>query len=230
MRAGLYGEVPDYGGLLADNPGGQSGFVKARQVVPGGPLAKAGVQEGDELRFEHSYERLRRAEVGETLAFTLDRGGVQSNRQLTVEPTVWNEANRQRNFQLLLNALAATVSMLIACFILWRGWGNKTAMLLGAALIALGSGGILLPPWASAPWLAVPMWSLVLVATALTSLLIPFAMRMFEEGVGPLPRWHWQAAKSFWLLPFPIALLLSWNIIGLANFGEAFVHGIRSCR
>ncbi len=178
VRAGFYGEVPEYGGLLADNPGGQSGFVKARQVVPGGPLAKAGVQEGDELRFEHSYERLRRAEVGETLAFTLDRGGVRTNRQLTVEPTIWNEANTRRNFQLLLNVLAATASMLIACFILWRGWGNKIAMLLGAALINLGSGGIQLPPWASEPWLAVPMWSLVLVGAALSSLLIPCAMRL----------------------------------------------------
>ena len=103
VRAGLYGAVPEYGGLLADNPGGQNGFVKARQVEPGGPMAKAGVQEGDALRFEHSYERMRRAEVGETLPFTLERGGAQSNRQLTIEPTVWNEANKQRNFQFLLN-------------------------------------------------------------------------------------------------------------------------------
>ena len=219
VRAGLYGDVPYYGGLLADNPGGQSGFVKARQVVPGGPLAKAGVQEGDELRFEHSYERLRRAEVGETLPFTLDRGGAQSNRQLIVEVTVWNEANTQRNFQFLLNKLAATISMLIACFILWRGWGNKTAMLLGTALIALGSGGVLLPPWSSEPWLAIPIWSLLLAAGALSCLLSPFAMRLYEEGVGPLPRWHWQAVKILLTLNVPYSVIGVWNIIGLAQFG-----------
>ncbi len=222
VRAGLYGAVPEYGGVLADNPGGQSGFVKARQVEPGGPMAKAGVQEGDALRFEHSYERLRRAEVGETLLFTLDRGGVRSNRQLTIEPTVWNEANTQRNFQLLLNLLAATVSLLIACFILWRGWGNKTAMLLGAALIPLGTGGFLLPPWASAPVLAIPMWSLVVLANALSSLLIPFVMRMVEENVGPLPRWHWRAANVYLALTIPFFAVLGWNVIGAADFGGVF--------
>ncbi len=219
VRAGLYGAVPEYGGVLADNPGGQSGFVKARQVEPGGPMAKAGVQEGDELRFEHSYEPLRRAEVGERLPFTRDRGGVRSDRQLTIEPNIWNEANTERNFQLLLNALAATVSLLIACFILWRGWGNKTAMLLGAALSPLGTGGFLLPPWASAPVLAIPMWSLVLLANALSSLLIPFAMRMVEENVGPLPRWHWRAANVYLALTIPFFAVLGWNVIGAADFG-----------
>jgi hypothetical protein len=225
VRAGLYGEVPEYGGLLADNPGGQSGFVKARQVEPGGPLAKAGVQEGDALRFEHSYEPLRRAEVGETLPFTLDHGGVRSNRQLTIEPTIWNEANKQQNFQLLLNLLAATVSLLIACFILWRGWGNKTAMLLGAALIPLGTGGYLLPPWASAPVLAIPMWSLVLLANALSSLLIPFAMRMVEENVGPLPRWHWRAANVYLALTIPLWAVVGWNVFSSANFGGMLFRG-----
>ena len=218
VRAGLYDAVPEYGGVLAENPEGQSGFVLARQVAPGGPMAKAGVQEGDELRFEHSYERLRRAEVGETLPFTLDRGGVRSNGQLTIEPRVWNEANTQRNFQLLLNLLAATVSLLIACFILWRGWGNKTAMLLGAALIALGSGGIILPPWASAPMLAIPMWSFVVLGTALGSLLIPFAMCMVERNVGRLPRWHWRAANVYLALTVLFYAVLLWNVFKAADF------------
>ena len=225
VRAGLYGAVPEYGGVLADNPGGQSGFVKAGQVEPGGPLAKAGVQDGDELRFEHGYERLRRAEVGETLPFTLDRGGVRSNGQLTIEPRVWNEANAQRNFQLLLNLLAATVSLLIACLILWRGWGNKTAMLLGVALIALGSGGIILPPWANAPMLVIPMWSLVVIGTALSSLLIPFAMSMVEENVGPLPRWHWRAVNVYLALTVLFYAVLLWNVFKAADFGGLDFRG-----
>ncbi len=218
VRAGLNGAFPEYGGDLAENPEGQSGFVMARQVAPGGSLAKAGVQEGDALRFEHAYERLRRAEVGETLPFTLDRGGVRSNGQLTIEPRVWNEANTERNFQLLLNLLAATVSLLIACFILWRGWGNKTAMLLGAALIALGAGGIALPPWASAPMLALPIWTFVVSGTALGSLLIPFAMRMVEENVSELPRWHWRAANVYLALTVLFYAVLLWNVFKAADF------------
>ncbi len=225
VRAGLYGQVPYYGGLLGDNPEGQSGFVKARQVEPGGPLAKAGVQEGDALRFEHRYEHLRRAEVGEALPFTLDRGGVQSNRQLTVEPTIWNVANTEQNFQFLLNLLAATVSLLIAGFILWRGWGNKTAMLLGAALISLGISGLLLPPWASAPMLAIPMWSFAMTAVGLSSLLIPFAMRMVEENLGPLPRWHWRAANVYLALTVPYWAVVAWNVFGAANFGGTLFRG-----
>jgi hypothetical protein len=225
VRAGFNGMVPEYGGLLADNPGGQNGFVIARQVEPGGPMAKAGVQEGDELRFEHAYERLRRAEVGETLPFTLDRGGVRSNGQLTIEPRVWNEASTQRNSQLLLNLLAATVSLLIACFILWRGWGNKTAMLLGTALIALGAGGIALPPWASAPMLALPIWTFVVSGTALGSLLIPFAMRMVEENVGQLPRWHWRAANVYLALTVLFYAVLLWNVFKAADFGGLDFRG-----
>ena len=148
VRAGLIEQAALWGGLQANDPGGEAGFAKAIDLMPDSGLAKAGVRDGDLVRFERSYERLRRGSIGEKLDFTLDHDGVRTNRQLTVEPIQWNEAEEQRNFRGLLNALASLVTMLIGCFILWRGWGNKTAMLLGAALLAQGLNIIALPPWA----------------------------------------------------------------------------------
>ena len=217
VRAGLIEQAALWGGLQANDPGGEAGFAKAIDLMPDSGLAKAGVREGDLVRFERSYERLRRGSIGEKLNFTLDHDGVRTNRQLTVEPIQWNEAEEQRNFRGLLNALASLVTMLIGCFILWRGWGNKTAMLLGAALLAQGLNIIALPPWAGTPILAIPMWSLVMVAAVLGALQIPFAMRMYEENVGPLPRRHWQGMKVFLILATLQYFVFGWNYFTVTN-------------
>jgi hypothetical protein len=217
-RAGLTGEPAYWGGTLAPDPESEAGFGKVSEVFPGSPLARAGVREGDLVRTEPSYARLRRYEAGETLDFTLDQDGVKSNRQVTVEPVPDLEMVRDYNSQRLFNALAVMVSMLISCFILWRGWGNKTAMLLGAALASQGIsalGGV--PPWASTPMLAIPMWSLVMAGSMLVFLLIPFAMRMFEESVGPLPRWQWYLAGAFLVLVVLAYAFATWDMIALTH-------------
>ena len=199
-RAGLTGELAYWGGTLVPDPEAEAGFGKVTSVVPGSPFARAGVREGDLVRTEPSYARLRRHLVGEKLNFTLDQDGAKSNRQVTVEPVPDLEFVRDYNSQRLLHALAVMVSMLISCFILWRGWGNKAAMLLGAALASQGIAALGLPPWASTAMLAIPMWSLAMVSAMLVLLLIPFAMRLFEESVGPLPRWQWHLARAFLVL------------------------------
>ncbi len=117
---------------------------------------------------------------------------------MIAEPQPRTEAFRQSNSKGLLSALAVIVSMLIGCSILWRGWGNKTAMLLGAAMVTISTAGVNLPPWAGEPWLAVPMMSLLAVGTAGVHLLLPFAMLLYEEHARSLPRWHWQVAYA-WL-------------------------------
>jgi hypothetical protein len=155
--------------------------------------------------------------VGEKGNLTLDQDGVKSNHQFTVAPAPFSEKRAQENFQRLLHALAVMVSLLISCFILWRGWGNKAAMLLGAVLASQGLAALGLPPWASTAMLAIPMWSLAMVSAMLALLLIPFAMRLFEESVGPLPRWHWYLVRAFLLLAVPIYALATWDLLALTN-------------
>ena len=148
-RAGLLGEIAYVGGSQVNDPDAPPGFGKMIDVVPGGAFARAGVREGDYLRTDPSYYRLLRPVVGETLNFTLDQDGVRSERQIIIEPVPTGDVQEQDNFRRLLNQLAGIVSALVGCFILWRGWGNKTAMLLGTALAMLGRSGSVIPAWAS---------------------------------------------------------------------------------
>ena len=217
MRAGLYGQLPWTGAYTIIDPQAEPGYLKVIQVDPGSPMARAGVREGDYVATHPSYDQLRWWNVGEQIAMTLDHQGTRSQINVVVEPLPMTDAARQRNTQFMLNLLAVAVSMLIGCFILWRGWGNKTAMLLGAALVGIGIGGYGLPHWASAPWLAIPMYSLTTFGFFMGALLTIFAMRMYEETVGPLPRWHWRMAKWWLILIAGLFVLITRDVVGVYN-------------
>ena len=190
-RAGLFGEVAFDAGRQTPDPNGPAGFGKMIEVDPDGPYAKAGIRNGDFVRPEPAYQYLVQPVVGERVNFTLDRGGVRSQHHIIVEALPAGHVQAQSNGLRVATLLAAVLSMLVGCFILWRGWGNKTAMLLGAALVAMGRGGASIPAWAPDLGLAAPMWWLVLVVFAAAAMLIPFAFRMFEQQAGALSRWHW---------------------------------------
>ncbi len=216
-HSGLIGPITTIGGTLINDPGAEAGFGKVVDLAPGGPLAKAGVHEGDQVRFNHSFERYRRSAAGEKLAFTLDHKGMRSNRQLTVEPLQSSELDGQFTSQTFIYTIALIVSLLIGCFILWRGWGNQTVMLLGAALVVMGIGGITLPPWADAPIIAVPMFLVLWVAAGAGCLLLPFAMRMYEEAIAPLARWHWWWALTFVIVTSLVWVVGGWDYLSLTN-------------
>ena len=218
VRAGIVGELAWGGVTFVPDPQAKPGFARVTEVVPGSPAARAGVMVGDYLTSERRYEYYRRPNVGERFDFTLDRQGVQSERHVIIEPLPLTEALRQANAKGLLHALAVIVSMLIGCSILWRGWGNKTAMLLGAAMATMGIAGVNLPPWASEPWLAVPMMSLIAVSNAGVHLLLPFAMRLYEEHARSLPRWHWQMAYAWLALMAFFTVALASDFIALTRY------------
>ena len=235
VRAGIAGEQAWGDATFVPDPQAKPGFLRVTEVAPGGPMARAGVMAGDYLTFEHSYEYYRRAYVGERFNFTLDRQGVQSVRHVITEPLPWTEARLQQNTKGLLSTLAVIVSMLIGCSILWRGWANKTAMLLGAAMVSMGIAGINLPAWAGEPWLAVPMMSLAVVGASGAHLLLPLAMLLYEEQARPLRRWHWQMAYAWLALMacfmvacasdfIAVTSYLSW--IGGIAVGRLVVEGV----
>jgi hypothetical protein len=99
----------------------------------------------------------------------------------------------------------------------------------------MGVAGVNLPPWASQPWLAVPMFSLLLACAAGVHLLLPFAMLLYEQHARPLPRWHWQLASA-WLAMMAcftvaftsdvIALTGYLNWIGGPSRGRVIVSGV----
>jgi hypothetical protein len=227
-RAGLAEERAWVGVTTDPRSQDKPGFVRVTGVAPGGPAARAGVTAGDYLTFERRYEYYRRAYVGERIDFTLDRQGVQSARHVIAEPIPLTEALRQQNTKGLLSALAVFVSMLIGCSILWRGWGNKTAMLLGAAMVTLGNVGISLPPWAGEAWLAMPMMALIAVAIAGVHLLLPFAMLLYEQHAGSLPRWHWQVAYGWLAMVACVTVAFASDFIALTGYLNWIGGGVRA--
>lgn len=211
-------EVGTFGGMFYTDPTAEAGYGQVVNLEPDGPLAKAGVREGDRVRFDRPYQRHIARAVGEKLSFTLDRSGVRSNRQLTVAPRKSGDSEQSAIFWRLLNFIGAMISLLIGSVILWRGWGNKAAMLLGGAVTALHLGRVMLPPWASAPELAAAMWTAYLAGALLVMLLPAFAMRLYEESVGNLPRWQWRVLACFLALSAILAPFIIWCNFTLTAF------------
>ena len=203
--AGWFGEVAFTEGTLVRDPEAPAGFDKVESMEPNGVLAKAGIRNGDFVKLDESFGANRphvvgRWEVaGDEVKFTLDRGGIRSEYQIILQPVPAGHKQRYENNPYLVNQLAVIVSILVGCFVLWRGWGNRTAMLLGAALVALGRGQGHLAAWVSNTVLENSMWWLNGVLVAFSALLIPFAIRLFEQQAGSLPRWHWRLAAVWFV-------------------------------
>jgi hypothetical protein len=205
-RAGLLGEVALDAGRSVPDPGAPAGFGKMVEVDPDGAYAKAGIRNGDHVLPDPAYQSLLRPIVGEMIHFTLDRGGVRSEHHIIVEALPAGHEQSQSNGLRAAALLAVVISMLVGCFILWRGWGNATAMLLGAALVTTGRGGASIPAWASDLGLAAPMYWWLVALNATVAMLIPFAFRMFEQQGRTLPRWHWQLF-TFWFIWCLVSML-----------------------
>ena len=208
-RSGLLGEIALNSGRAIPDPNAPAGFGRMVEVDPDGPVAKAGIRNGDYVRTDPAYYYQIRPVVGDVVQLTVDRDSVRSEHQIVVEPLPVGHEQERSNGLRLANLLAVIISILVGCFILWRGWGNPTAMLLGIALAAIGRGGSNQPPWATDLGLASSMWWLLIVLNAFVVLLIPFAMRMFEQQAGSLPRWHWRL----------FAIWFTWCLVSLTIYG-----------
>jgi hypothetical protein len=217
-RGGLLGEIALNSGRAIPDPKAPAGFGRMVEVDPGGPIAKAGIRNGDFVRTHLPYYFAIRPEVGDRISYTLDRGGVRSEHQIVVEALPVGHAQARINDQRLTNLLAAFISLLVGCFILWRGWGNAAAMLLGLALGAVGFGESNQPPWATDLGLALPMFSMLVVYNALTALLIPFAMRMYEQQGDALPRWHWRLSAIWFAWCLASLAVFAWDRFWLTNY------------
>jgi hypothetical protein len=216
-RSGLLGELALNSGRAIPDPSAPTGFGRMIEVDPDGPFAKAGIRNGDFVQTDPTYHYAIRPEVGDRVSFTLDRDGVRSAHHIVIEPLPIGHEQAQSNSLRLAGVLAVLITLLVGCFILWRGWGNPAAMLLGTALAAIGRGGSNPPPWATDLGLMAPMWWLQIGSFAFVALLIPFAMRMFEQQAGNVPRWHWRLF-NIWFVWCLISLsIYSWDRLWLTN-------------
>ena len=133
-NAGLLGPVVTFGGSFQPDIKSPRHFYRVTRVAPGRQMDRAGFQVGDSIRTESRITGLVAWPVGHIMEFERDHGGARSRGQLTLEPMRQDAATQRVFLWQMLNRLASLISAAIGCFILWRGWGNRTAMLLGAAI------------------------------------------------------------------------------------------------
>jgi hypothetical protein len=216
-RTGLLGELALNSGRAIPDPNAPTGFGRMIEVDPDGSFAKAGIRNGDFVQTDPTYYYAIRPEVGDRLSFTLDRDGVRSAHHIVIEPLPVGHEQAQSNGLRLASVLAVLITHLVGCFILWRGWGNPAAMLLGMALATIGRGASNPPPWATDLGLTGPMWWLQIGSFAFVALLIPFTMRMFEQQAGNVPRWHWRLFNIWFVWCLFSLSIYSWDRFWLTN-------------
>jgi hypothetical protein len=187
------------------------GYLKLSAVAPNSPMAKAGAQVGDHIRFDRPADWQRPLRKDETLGLTLDHAGVQ--RHLVVTTVTGDKvfSADDRAFTLGLG-LSNILPALVGGFIIWRSGGRGAALLLGLSLVGFAKASPGPEPWLSTPETYPPLMGLCVVALIVTGgFFLAFPLRFYEETVGPLKRWVWPS------------LLATMALAGLANV-PASVH------
>lgn len=89
--------MPNAGMLAAvfqQSPSFARGLVAVTQIMPDGPMATAGVERGDHLRFERTYDYIRPMRSGERSRFLLGHRGSQTQKTVQTVPRVASESEQ----------------------------------------------------------------------------------------------------------------------------------------
>jgi hypothetical protein len=189
-RAGLLGEKTTIGGYMIPDPVSPREYWHVVDIAAGGPMDKAGLRIGDLVRTDPLLAVFIRNPAGREIPFILNRDGKITNGHFKVENARQSATQRQLDNLLSLNKLAALITTLIGCFLLWRGWGNKTAMLLGTGMLPLHIADFAIPPYFGGQAASFAFGSFTNHTLILVSCLPVFALRHYEESVGRSPSWH----------------------------------------
>lgn len=171
-------------------------FCRVIGIYPGSAGANAGMRTGDEVRYDITLDRNRVHLVGERFGATLRRSGHESGLTLVATPTTYS--NRIAPLQAAVGLASFLTVLAIATLLFVRGWWRPVPMLLGCGItVVLGyTGGPLelVPFWVTPSFWTVPLLLFIGLVSRLSGLAqSAFAMRLYEEYHGSLPRWHWWA-------------------------------------
>jgi hypothetical protein len=124
-------------GGLVDPDKAVDGAAPVTRIDPNGALAKAGVKVGDVIRFDHPMDSYRVPRPGELIGFSLQAGGRWIHQTVRAEGRPLRRPDQAAGAWLVYD-LATFFAGLIGMFIIWRGGGALTAMLLGFGLTFYG--------------------------------------------------------------------------------------------
>jgi len=195
------------GGRLTLVPGKEFGSAIASAVVPGSPLARAGVTEGSHVRLDHPFDTFRLVWPGEQVGVTLLDAAPPRHVEITVPANAPDEGLRLARLY-LIDGLSALVASMVGLILVLRSGGAWPLMALGLGFAAFDY--TTYSPLQNDPR-TIAAWSVLhIVAKLATPLLfLDFALRFYRENVTPL---------AGWVRPFFAAAMLVAGIAGIAEY------------
>ncbi|MGZ3304675.1 MAG: histidine kinase N-terminal 7TM domain-containing protein, partial [Asticcacaulis sp.] len=237
-------------GAAVDRAKAEHGYMPVLSAEPGGPFANAGIVAGDRVRFDHTFDYAREKFAGETIGLSVIHDGHERHTVITAAPPVRTASLADILFSTdMLNGFTCIIAALFGLFILWRGGGRATSLLLGMGFVTFGMATALPQLSLSSPAVFMAVFAIgSFNYGSIPILFYAFALRFFSETIHPLSRRHWwffsayaavQYACTFCLAhylamlePLPLAgnsLVLS-TIITYAGFAFSFVYLMRGWR
>jgi hypothetical protein len=213
------------GGTLESQDIMAPGFSLVVRVQPGLPLAVAGVQAGDSVRFDRVWDRRRPLHVGESLGLTVDHRGQSHHVDITATPQ--RQPYTANALRALLTAdIVGAIIIILGATLVWRS-RNLSTYMLGVALIASGGADTNPTLMFSAPDIY-PFAFLLnqIFLFELPVLFYAFAIAFFRDPIGPLRAWHYTVFAIFSLLNSALTLVIAGGMLTLTQLpilGNGFI-------
>ena len=184
------------------------GLARIVLITPGGPVARVGAVAGDRMITDRMTDIARPLRPDERVGITLDHGGRRSHLFVQAAPPTTSPDRPDTAFR-QINGAASILATMFGAFIVWRSRRRRTAMLLGAALIAYGMTSAAPRNWPTDPALyALVFWTCVNWFLAIPVLFYGFALSFFRDCVGPPRRWELAIFWSYAVISIALGNIL----------------------
>lgn len=187
---------PFYAELAEDRPG----WLR----VTGLQDQRSPVQIGEYVKLDKSYESRAIRRPGETVGLTVDRNGTLLHLDVAFRQRDFSMESASvtaLNFSNILDSIATAFSLLLGILLVWRGWGQTSAVLLGIGINALAIPLSPLPSFIDGSVSAATYLILMAVLNLPLIAIFAFPAALYLEADGRISR--------RWLWLFAVLLVLS---------------------
>lgn len=144
---GLIAEVEHTGmyfeRMLRDRPG----WFELAGVDKGSPLASTGMKSGDLVLRDQPLEYKRVHLPGSTIGFVVERNGKQSHIEHTYVAAPTETHGLLSSMDAVLQFAALMVTAGLGLLLIWRRWGDPSALMLGLIIFSVGAQADGVPTW-----------------------------------------------------------------------------------
>lgn len=176
-----------YADLAADRPG----WVR----VTGLQNPDSPVRVGEYIKFDKPYEFRAMRRPGETVGLTVDRGGKLLHLDVAFRQrdfTMDSPTNSALNFSNILDTITTAFSLVLGILLVWRGWGQASAVLLGIGINALAIPLSPLPTFIESSFGAAAYVIVMSVLNVPLITIFAFPVALYLEADGHTSRrWLW---------------------------------------